>query len=54
VAISLAIFTLLYGALAVAEAVLLVRYVKAGPETPAEQVQPDGDATPARQPTLMY
>ncbi|GLW07661.1 cytochrome ubiquinol oxidase subunit I [Microtetraspora sp. NBRC 13810] len=55
VAVSLAIFTALYGALAVAEAVLLVRYVKAGPEA-VEPARPDEDepATPALQPTLMY
>ncbi|WP_248965656.1 cytochrome ubiquinol oxidase subunit I [Sphaerisporangium perillae] len=59
VAISLAIFTALYGVLAIAEARLLVRYVKAGPEpveTPLEPRLPDDiDAQAARlAPTLMY
>ncbi|GII80617.1 cytochrome ubiquinol oxidase subunit I [Sphaerisporangium rufum] len=59
VAFSLALFTLLYGALAVAEARLLVRYVKAGPEpapAPAGRPGPDdaGAAAPAPAPTLMY
>ncbi|MGC5010185.1 cytochrome ubiquinol oxidase subunit I [Streptosporangium sp. DT93] len=66
VAISLAVFTALYGALALAEAVLLVRHVKAGPEpaAPADAPSPasapppgGGDDVPedARlQPTLMY
>ncbi|GIH90799.1 cytochrome ubiquinol oxidase subunit I [Planobispora siamensis] len=64
VAVSLAVFTLLYGLLAVAEAVLIVRHVKAGPE-PAPSVPPasptgtggtgDGDRTAVMlQPTLMY
>ncbi|MFI6322308.1 cytochrome ubiquinol oxidase subunit I [Nonomuraea sp. NPDC050556] len=47
VAISLTIFTLLYGGLALAEAVLLVKHVRKGAdaqETPAEQ----------REPALMY
>ena len=35
VAVSLTIFTLLYGALAVAEAVLLTRHVRGGPEAPS-------------------
>ncbi|GII62554.1 cytochrome ubiquinol oxidase subunit I [Sphaerisporangium krabiense] len=55
VAISLALFTALYGALAVAEGWLLARHVKAGPEpvVPAPRV-PD-DAEPVRlAPTLMY
>ena len=34
---SLIVFTLLYGALAVVEGVLLVRYVKAGPPPPAAE-----------------
>ncbi|GAA2886630.1 cytochrome ubiquinol oxidase subunit I [Streptosporangium fragile] len=60
VAISLAIFTALYGALALAEVVLLVRYVKAGPEpvavTPPAPPSPrDSEDAGARlQPTLMY
>ncbi|GAA3440610.1 cytochrome ubiquinol oxidase subunit I [Planomonospora venezuelensis] len=59
VAVSLAVFTLLYGLLAVAEAVLLVRHVKAGPEPvpPAPPASPPGqDETTAvmLQPTLMY
>ncbi|WP_068924751.1 cytochrome ubiquinol oxidase subunit I [Planobispora rosea] len=61
VAVSLAVFTILYGLLAVAEAVLLVRYVKAGPEQ-ASPTPPapaagsgDGDTTAVMlQPTLMY
>jgi cytochrome d ubiquinol oxidase subunit I len=45
VAISLTVFTLLYGALTVAEAILLARHVRKGPEEPepaprAEQLQP--------------
>ena len=66
VAASLAIFTALYGALALAEAVLLVRHVKAGPEpAPADhpRVPPSGwdadagdggEPSPLLQPTLMY
>ncbi|GAA3162036.1 cytochrome ubiquinol oxidase subunit I [Planomonospora alba] len=66
VAVSLAVFTLLYGLLAVAEAVLLVRHVKEGPEpaAPAADGGRDGrggrrdggdGGTAARlQPTLMY
>ncbi|SDR29595.1 cytochrome ubiquinol oxidase subunit I [Thermostaphylospora chromogena] len=56
VATSLTIFTLLYGALAVAEAVLLVRYIKAGPETPSEPSRdlPDSPDRLQPQPTLMY
>jgi len=49
VAISLAIFTLLYGALTVAEVVLLARHVRKGPEEP--------DHAPAAEklePSLMY
>ncbi|OPG13235.1 cytochrome ubiquinol oxidase subunit I [Microbispora sp. GKU 823] len=59
VAITLAIFTVLYGLLAVAEGVLLVRHVKAGPELPPVESAPAG-AVPARPdearltPTLMY
>ncbi len=58
VAISLTVFTLLYGVLAVAEAVLFVRHIKAGPE-PRPAV-PDDDGTDTRTsgahltPTLMY
>ncbi|MFB9705581.1 cytochrome ubiquinol oxidase subunit I [Streptosporangium sandarakinum] len=60
VAISLAVFTALYGALALAEAVLLVRHIKAGPEpaTPGPLTPPsrdgDEDRTALLQPTLMY
>ncbi|MCG5214067.1 cytochrome ubiquinol oxidase subunit I [Streptosporangium sp. KLBMP 9127] len=54
VAISLAVFTLLYGALAVGEAVLLIHYIKAGPEVPAAESQPGDDEAPVLQPTLMY
>ncbi|MEU4830882.1 cytochrome ubiquinol oxidase subunit I [Streptosporangium sp. NPDC023615] len=65
VAISLAVFTALYGVLALAEAVLLVRHVKAGPEPAAPaavpapaSAPPTGDgaapADPRLQPTLMY
>ncbi|MFF4413987.1 cytochrome ubiquinol oxidase subunit I [Streptosporangium sp. NPDC001559] len=59
VAVSLALFTALYGALALAEAVLIVRHVKAGPE-PVPARRPDvpsgvgGNATADLQPTLMY
>ncbi|MEU8383765.1 cytochrome ubiquinol oxidase subunit I [Streptosporangium sp. NPDC048865] len=60
VAVSLAVFTALYGALALAEAVLLTRHVKAGPE-PAAPAAPrtppsrDDESADARlQPTLMY
>ncbi|MEU4228047.1 cytochrome ubiquinol oxidase subunit I [Nonomuraea sp. NPDC026600] len=49
VATSLTIFTLLYGALAVAEAVLLTRHVRKGPE----QTEPV-PATERLQPSLMY
>ncbi|MEU6740423.1 cytochrome ubiquinol oxidase subunit I [Streptosporangium sandarakinum] len=60
VAVSLAVFTVLYGALALAEAVLLVRHIKAGPEpaTPGPLTPPsrdgDEDRTALLQPTLMY
>ncbi|WP_214107090.1 cytochrome ubiquinol oxidase subunit I [Acrocarpospora catenulata] len=63
VAISLAIFTVLYGLLALAEIGLFVRHVKAGPELPAPTAPaPDDDQTvliprPAHaesRPTLMY
>ncbi|WP_214416046.1 cytochrome ubiquinol oxidase subunit I [Sphaerisporangium fuscum] len=58
VAISLAVFTVLYGALAVAEARLLVRHVKAGPEPVAPvagDARPGADAEPPQlTPTLMY
>ncbi|GGO18829.1 cytochrome ubiquinol oxidase subunit I [Microbispora rosea subsp. aerata] len=59
VAITLAVFTVLYGVLALAEGVLLVRHVKAGPELPPVERTPAGPA-PARPdearltPTLMY
>jgi len=61
VAVSLAVFTTLYGALALAEAILLTRHVKAGPE-PAAPTAPltpppsrdDEDADVRLQPTLMY
>ncbi|MFI6815127.1 cytochrome ubiquinol oxidase subunit I [Nonomuraea sp. NPDC050328] len=46
VATSLAVFTLLYGALAVAEAVLLVKHVKRGPDRPAKPAE-------HREPVLM-
>jgi cytochrome d ubiquinol oxidase subunit I len=49
VAISLTIFTLLYGGLAVAEAVLLTRHVRKGPE----RTEP-APATERLQPSLMY
>ncbi|MFD1537762.1 cytochrome ubiquinol oxidase subunit I [Nonomuraea guangzhouensis] len=49
VATSLTIFTLLYGGLAVAEAVLLTRHVRKGPE----QTEPV-PATERLQPSLMY
>ncbi|MBX6382964.1 MAG: cytochrome ubiquinol oxidase subunit I [Microbispora sp.] len=59
VATTLAIFTVLYGVLAVAEGVLLVRHVKAGPELPPDMSTPPS-AAPAQPgearltPTLMY
>ncbi|MGW5260617.1 cytochrome ubiquinol oxidase subunit I [Microbispora sp. NPDC004025] len=59
VAITLAVFTVLYGVLALAEGVLLVRHVKAGPELPPAETAPAG-AVPAQSdearlmPTLMY
>ncbi|GLW96717.1 cytochrome ubiquinol oxidase subunit I [Microtetraspora sp. NBRC 16547] len=58
VAISLSVFTVLYGVLAVAEAALLVRHVKAGPEQPPTIPDPTltaADPDAARlTPTLMY
>jgi cytochrome d ubiquinol oxidase subunit I len=57
VAISLTIFTVLYGVLAAAEVRLLARHVKAGPDpaTPAPAPrQPDGPETAPLAPTLMY
>ncbi|MEV7966867.1 cytochrome ubiquinol oxidase subunit I [Sphaerisporangium sp. NPDC088356] len=59
VAISLSIFTVLYGVLAIAEAKLLVRHIKAGPEPAEPSLDPrrpdDLDAEAARlAPTLMY
>ncbi|GAA2310856.1 cytochrome ubiquinol oxidase subunit I [Nonomuraea roseoviolacea subsp. roseoviolacea] len=50
VALSLTLFTLLYGGLAVAEAVLLVRHVRRGPEEPAPAEVP----AERREPSLMY
>jgi cytochrome d ubiquinol oxidase subunit I len=49
VAISLTIFTLLYGSLAVAEAVLLTRHVRKGLDEP-EPVR----AAEKLEPSLMY
>ncbi|MEV0592326.1 cytochrome ubiquinol oxidase subunit I [Nonomuraea cavernae] len=49
VAISLAVFTLLYGTLAVAEAVLLTRHVRNGPEEPQRAAVAE-----RREPSLMY
>ncbi|GAA4227108.1 cytochrome d ubiquinol oxidase subunit I [Streptosporangium album] len=59
VAVSLAVFTALYGALALAEAVLIVRHVKTGPEPvspapPAPPSRDDEDAAARLQPSLMY
>ncbi|MEV4184469.1 cytochrome ubiquinol oxidase subunit I, partial [Streptosporangium canum] len=59
VAVSLAVFTALYGALALAEAVLIVRHVKTGPEpaAPGPLTPPsrdDEDSAARLQPTLMY
>ncbi|GAA4202369.1 cytochrome ubiquinol oxidase subunit I [Microbispora amethystogenes] len=60
VAITLAVFTVLYGVLALAEGALLLRHVKAGPELPAPATVPPGAVPPARAeetrltPTLMY
>jgi cytochrome bd ubiquinol oxidase subunit I len=59
VAISLAVFTALYGVLALAEAVLLVRHVRTGPEpvSPDPLTRPshdDEDRAARLQPTLMY
>jgi cytochrome bd ubiquinol oxidase subunit I len=52
VATSLIVLTLLYGALAVVEAVLMVRYARAGaPEQPAEPAGASGDQ---RVPAFMY
>ncbi len=52
VAISLALFTVVYGVLAVAEIVLLVRHVKAGPDEPVPAVV--AGETERRVPTMMY
>ncbi|MBB3726601.1 cytochrome ubiquinol oxidase subunit I [Nonomuraea dietziae] len=49
VATSLTLFTLLYGVLALAEVVLLVRSVRKGPELPSAPA-----AEPVREPSLMY
>ncbi|GAA0831374.1 cytochrome ubiquinol oxidase subunit I [Streptosporangium amethystogenes subsp. fukuiense] len=60
VAISLAVFTLVYGVFAVAEAVLIIRHVKAGPQPAAPAVplippsRDDQTADVRLQPTLMY
>ncbi|GAA0431843.1 cytochrome ubiquinol oxidase subunit I [Acrocarpospora corrugata] len=64
IAISLAVFTGLYGLLALAEAGLILRHVKAGPEAPAQDPRnprdPDETVLIPRQlqaesrPTLMY
>ncbi|MBP2705688.1 cytochrome ubiquinol oxidase subunit I [Microbispora sp. RL4-1S] len=55
VAVTLAAFTVLYGVLAVAEGVLLVRHVKAGPERPAPAVPAAEEPGATRlTPTLMY
>ncbi len=62
VAISLAVFTVLYGLLAVAEGALLVRHIKAGPEDRPGQRPERPTPTPAETdpgkarltPTLMY
>ncbi|MBN6054384.1 cytochrome ubiquinol oxidase subunit I [Nonomuraea sp. RK-328] len=50
VALSLTLFTLLYGGLAVAEAVLLVRHVRKGPEKPVPVEAP----AERLEPSLMY
>ncbi|GAA4584242.1 cytochrome ubiquinol oxidase subunit I [Planotetraspora phitsanulokensis] len=52
VAATLAGFTLLYGVLALAEGVLLVRHIKAGPEPVPVEPVPSGEARLT--PTLMY
>ncbi|GGM78458.1 cytochrome ubiquinol oxidase subunit I [Thermopolyspora flexuosa] len=55
VAVSLTVFTLLYGALAVAEGVLLARHVKAGPAPePAPPQDSPEPAAPGRPALLMY
>ncbi|GIH71464.1 cytochrome ubiquinol oxidase subunit I [Sphaerimonospora thailandensis] len=62
VAISLAVFTVLYGVLAVAEGALLVRHIKAGPEDrpgdhPERPVPAPAETEPGEArltPTLMY
>ncbi|GII92102.1 cytochrome ubiquinol oxidase subunit I [Sinosporangium siamense] len=55
VAISLTVFTLLYGALAVAEGILLARYIRKGPEPiPVETPAADKTDDNARQLTFMY
>jgi cytochrome bd ubiquinol oxidase subunit I len=50
---SLVVFTLLYGALAVVEAVLMVRYAKAGPPPPAAATGDDTDDTDAPRPLAV-
>ncbi|GAA5079835.1 cytochrome ubiquinol oxidase subunit I [Thermocatellispora tengchongensis] len=56
VAVSLTIFTVLYGALAVGEGVLLVKYVRKGPDVPQPApADPEPVTGESRlQPTLMY
>ncbi|GAB1822399.1 cytochrome ubiquinol oxidase subunit I [Herbidospora sp. RD11066] len=53
VAISLALFTVVYGVLAVAEVILLVRHIKAGPDEPVPAVV-SGDAERRVPTALMY
>ncbi|GAA1273200.1 cytochrome ubiquinol oxidase subunit I [Sphaerisporangium rubeum] len=53
VAVSLAIFTVLYGVLAAAEALLLARHVRTGPEPAEPAPEPRPETTPLT-PTLMY
>ncbi|GAA0369882.1 cytochrome ubiquinol oxidase subunit I [Microbispora corallina] len=55
VGITLAVFTVLYGVLALAEGALLLRHVKAGPEAPAPAGPAPAEPDEARlAPTLMY
>ncbi|MEW9530353.1 cytochrome ubiquinol oxidase subunit I [Microbispora sp. NPDC049125] len=59
VAVTLAVFTALYGVLALAEGALLLRHVKAGPEEPAAPpalpaTAPAGSGEARLTPTLMY
>jgi cytochrome bd ubiquinol oxidase subunit I len=53
VLISLVVFTLLYGALAVVDGVLMVRYAKAGPPS-AESLQPPADSDEPRPLAVAY